>query len=339
MSDRLVVLDRFRGMAICMVVATHGLDYTNLSLTQKAFLSGCFQTVAVPAFFMVDGYLFALKSTSTTRVESVGFIYKSARRLLTPWVIFSLFYAFLRWWFEFLGFSAENIVYGRSAKEIIVSIYYSGVSSQMYFLPALFLVRVAATRFRALCGSSQWILVGSLIAYDFTFQVAHVPQLFASWLDPVLQGLWGMQFFILGVLVYKSVSNTSEYPEILRYRGVGLFLVALCSFFSPEFAMQNIYLVALFVLFQYVSGKQGAFLLLGQQTMGIYLLHIPICMRSSAAVLGLFLRDSSLLFYALLTACTLIFSYGVAVSVRILGGGFLFGDVVPPSRTEGRSIS
>ncbi len=60
-SSRLVYLDNMKAGAIIMVVILHSMGYCGgLSLSQRGVCTFLFHTIAVPVFFLVDGYLATL---------------------------------------------------------------------------------------------------------------------------------------------------------------------------------------------------------------------------------------------------------------------------------------
>ena len=139
--SRLVYLDSFRGLAIAMVVATHALGYSHLDQESEQLLGFLSRTIAVPVFFLVDGILFALGHQEQTTFDCAAYVRKSARRLLLPWVVFTVFYCALRIPFEYIDNSSAHVVYGQTWQEIALAAYLSSFSSQMYFLLSLFLIR------------------------------------------------------------------------------------------------------------------------------------------------------------------------------------------------------
>ena len=55
-AHRIAFLDGLRGVAIAMVVATHAMAYAGVDDSIVAFLSFWVQSIAVPPFFLVDGF-------------------------------------------------------------------------------------------------------------------------------------------------------------------------------------------------------------------------------------------------------------------------------------------
>ena len=102
--SRIPFLDSIRAIGAFMVVAIHTMGYVPLESSDQAVISFLVHAVAVPIFFLVDGVIFANKSNEIPRLNYSNHVLRSARRLLVPWVIFSVFYLLLRFLFESGGF-------------------------------------------------------------------------------------------------------------------------------------------------------------------------------------------------------------------------------------------
>ena len=98
-----------------MVVATHALSYTAMdSDSEVAFWV---HTIAVPPFFLVDGYLFfdALQRPGAFSYKT--YVFKSARRLLLPWFLLTCLYGLVRALFEWKGLLEARIIVGQGPVE------------------------------------------------------------------------------------------------------------------------------------------------------------------------------------------------------------------------------
>jgi len=73
-----------------MVVAVHALTRVEVDATSHDFIAFLVGPVAVPLFFLADGFLLSWKWTEAPRFEYKSFVWKSAMRLLVPWAMFTL---------------------------------------------------------------------------------------------------------------------------------------------------------------------------------------------------------------------------------------------------------
>ena len=80
-AHRIAFLDGLRGVAIAMVVATHAMAYAGVDDSIVAFLSFWVQSIAVPPFFLVDGFLF-VRSARNPQFSYMDYCARSARRAL-----------------------------------------------------------------------------------------------------------------------------------------------------------------------------------------------------------------------------------------------------------------
>src|SRR5512133_3209269 len=145
MDERLYFLDSLRAIAIVMVVGVHSMGYNSpLEPNQQQIILFIVHTVAVPIFFLVDGYLLTRSIIESKRYSYKSYIESSFLRLVVPWVIFTVIYTMLRYVFELSGFFAEHVIVGHSFQEVLINAYGSVNAGQMYFLLSLFLIRVIA---------------------------------------------------------------------------------------------------------------------------------------------------------------------------------------------------
>jgi len=102
-----------------MVVATHALAYTQLDSQARTLLACWVYSIAVPPFFIADGFLFAWGQGGEKSFSAVRYIVKSGTRLLVPWLVFSVFYATLRWAYEYWGNPSEHIILGENVSSVV----------------------------------------------------------------------------------------------------------------------------------------------------------------------------------------------------------------------------
>jgi len=291
-----------------MVVATHALGYAHLPVDEQYRIAWMVQTIAVPVFFLVDGLLFGIRQGAKTDFHYQKYLAKSIHRLLIPWALFTLLYGVLRLLFELTGRAPVHILIGRPWQDWITAIYLSDFSNQMYFLLSLFFIRVAAPPLHILtqCGFPTRVL--AVIVYLGAFYLLPVRTWFFPGLDPIYHALWGLQFYLIG-LVIPLVSG------FLAVRGIALSLVTLAGGFLLPILSDHAIIPAQFLL---LIGSYIAFALttvplrvlstLGRYTMGIYLLHIPLVMKGMALLLSQILPPTSLSFFLSLALVSLIAS-------------------------------
>jgi surface polysaccharide O-acyltransferase-like enzyme len=138
---RIAFVDGFRAIAMFMVVGIHALGYAQLEPSTQTLIAFFVQTVAVPSFFLADGFLFWRRQRSEASFHYGRYIVRSAKRLLFPWVILSVFYAFMRAAFEYSGYLQEKVIIGRDMQDVLIAMYSSSIAPQMYFLLSLFFIR------------------------------------------------------------------------------------------------------------------------------------------------------------------------------------------------------
>ncbi len=81
--------------------------------------------------FLADGFLFCRKQRSESGFHYDQYIIRSAKRLLFPWVILSVFYALMRAAFEYGGYLQEKVIIGRDMQDVLIAIYSSSIAPQM----------------------------------------------------------------------------------------------------------------------------------------------------------------------------------------------------------------
>lgn len=137
LSNAVPFLDGFRAIGIVMVVATHAFEYTQLDSQARALLSFWVYAIAVPPFFIADGFLFARGQDGEKSFSAAHYIVKSGKRLLVPWLVFSLLYAALRLAYEYWGNPSAHIILGENVSTVVAGFYYSSFAGQLYFLSLL----------------------------------------------------------------------------------------------------------------------------------------------------------------------------------------------------------
>lgn len=284
-SARLTSLDALRGLAILFVVGVHAHGYAFWGAGAGL---GSFEAIwvkisgaAVPIFFFVDGFLTARSQERIVAPRFVEVVRKSARRLLLPWLIFNVIYVGLRAFFEARGMFPTRLIIGQPIGVVAENIIQSRVAMQLYFLPALFLMRIAAVPLSRIARRPIFVFVALWIG-----SIA-IPWLVGTKLegDPISQAFLGFQFFAFGMLVHRL-----ERPD--SRRGLDLLgllaLVALAQAyfdlpapldrFSSGMTKYGI-VVATYLASKWTTWDRSPLIWIGHRSMQIYLLHAPVMLK------------------------------------------------------------
>ncbi len=307
---RATFLDSFRAITIVMVVAIHARAEVELPSSFESIFYFLIATIAVPSFFLCDGYLFVLRGAS--RMRSAGYaeyLRRSAKRLLIPWLVFSLAYTAVRAVFEALGVLDQHVVVGRSIWQITTEIYSSGIAPQMYFLASLFLIRVGSFAFRRLCKVHVLVAWGCFFGYGVLYRCLLAEPLqhfFSTGIDPVLHAMWGLQFYLLGIALARAESLDSRraLPLAIATWAILAVLFSVGGRQAWPAAVQYAYLLAAFLTF-FVWGDRGRFLAaFGRDSMGVYLLHAPIILNVVGLVFSTVVQNPVALYVWICTGTT-----------------------------------
>lgn len=311
-AKRHVFLDNLRGLAIVMVVGLHSVSYVNLPDDFSKFIEVILVTTAVPVFFLVDGYIFSSKFSDKSKFNYLEYFRNSVYRLLLPWVVFSIMFLFLRYIGEGFGIFSEVVILNVEFSQLANKLYFSEISSQLYFLLSLFFIRACSKVTIGILSLSRWGVFIFYMLYIIMFLELDIIEYSKGRLDPIVHALWGMQYYILGVLLYKI--DVIRLYRLNYFLAFAVFLVILNIL---EYRLPSIQIVCLIGLF-YVSmkhlGHEMHVTSLGRQTMGVYLLHMPIVLYLVVVISSVF---SSLVFlhYAIVWMFTLWISYALSSKV------------------------
>jgi hypothetical protein len=290
------------------------------------------QTVAVPPFFLVDGYLFLDLLQKQSELSYGRYLLKSARRLLFPWVLFTVVYGLFRAVFEYQGLLETRVLIGRSAIDIVGAVYQSEISPQMYFLPSLFLIRSFSFITKRLVIMPQLCVVAIWTGYTILW--ANVAPVFAgeSGLDPIFHGLWGFQFYLFGMVLYVYRRMVDKYAGAYASGAVLLLLMLKLAPGAPPSIAQYLYIIAVYLVG--VAGHSHATFLsmLGKYTMGIFLFHAPIIIRGVSLLVTRFVPWSDLSQYGAVVVLTLAISLLVTRLCATLPYGVMVLGEMPRPR-------
>lgn len=237
--------------------------------------------VAVPLFYLVDGFLTA-RAQSRLLPPAFGEVArKSAKRLLVPWLIFNVIYVGLRALMEWRGLVPDRLLLGRPPAEALGHIWNSHVASQLYFLPTLFLMRLAAVPCRRIVvGPISWLIVFGM---GYVVVMRGVGMTLGD--DPIRHAIVEFPYFLFGCLIYRLESLSSRRATTIL---LVLAAAAVAQRFPPtsgpleavsfDVAKYGYAALAYFGS-KFVAGTGSPLLWLGGRTMEIYLLHSPVLIR------------------------------------------------------------
>ena len=332
-SGRIFFLDSMRAIAIVMVVGVHSLGYSvALPLNQKEIISFIVHTISVPVFFLVDGYLFARSVLYSKNQKYLEYLRRSIFRLLIPWTVFTSIYTFARYIFEYTGFLKEKLILDLPWQKVVIFSYGSVYAPQMYFLFSLFLIRIFCPVSRHLfIRINYFVMLSLFFSYFFAYK-SIVPFIsphlkIAGGQEPILHALWGMQFYIVGIVIFR----TSEIIDIQKLFIPFLLFFIFAFFIQDKLGsygsnlIQYLYLVVFFLFFTFFRNGVSPLNFIGKITMGIYLIHCPIILKSVSLILNKFIHNSMLSYLSILFV-TLILTIFVVMLINVVPHGpLLFG--------------
>ena len=314
---RIVFVDALKAIAIICVVAVHAVAQVRVGNQGREALMFVFGAIAVPLFFLVDGFLFSRKWATRDDFDFQDYVWKSVSRLLVPWAIFTLLYAICRLALESLSLPRENVLLGNTLPGIAKIVYLSGLSQQMYFLLSLFVVRLTTIGTVRLLRGSKWLWLAVLAFYATAYGFANATRWFFAGADPLLLALWGLQFYVLGIVLQKWQETLAPTTP---WFGPGCVVLSFgiwsqVSNAAPSLS-QLIYLVGTYATVFAIAERTSWGFSLGKDTMGIYLLHAPYVLWCAAAFVMLVLPAESVVTVLCVTAVTVLASWGLTNLAR-----------------------
>ena len=285
------------------------------------------QTVAVPPFFLVDGYLFADALQKQSAFSYGKYLFKSARRLLLPWLVFTILYGVLRAVFEYKGLLETTVVIGHGALDIFSAAYHSQISAQMYFLLSLFFIRSFSFITKRLSTMPPLWIVMIWTGYTILWTILAPVLGSESGLDPLFHAVWGFQFYLLGMVLYVYRRLVDKYAGAYAFGALLLLLTLKLAPGGSSLITQYSYIFA--VYFVGVAGHSHAtsLAMLGKYTMGIFLFHAPIVIKGVSVLVTKLVPWSDLSQYVTAVMLTLVISLLVTKLCTILPyGAVLLGE-------------
>lgn len=339
-SSRLDHLDALRGVLIIQVVAIHALGYAALPAgTLRNAIDLVVSTIAVQGFYFVDGLLFARRVDRYGGPGAASYLADSVRRLIWPWLLFSLGYAAARSLAEHAGLvDATALSVGEwSPGWIVESIWWSHAAPHLYFLPSLFIIRCAAVAGWRLSRAPAWLIaagaVGWLVLFREILEPSYLRLVPHEGLDPLLHALGGAGFFALGAAVWRHSGES-------RRLSAGLLAVLVAAAGLGSFgdqavfnvAAQLAYLIPLYELFSRFGRSWTTLNGIGRRTMGIDLLHMPVVMKACIVMISRVVDPAGLAAYALLVAASFAAAWAISLAIERIGlAGLIFGERARPA--------
>ncbi len=317
-----------------MVVGVHTLGYCmELPQSLKQIVSFIVHTASVPVFFLVDGYLFARSDLQLKRYRYLTYVRKSLFRLLVPWAVFTLMYTLARYAFELTGFLKVKTIVGHSWQEVAVSAYGSVYAPQMYFLFSLFLIRLCSPLCKQLLFNRNYFVMHFLFFCYYAAYRLIIPFLAPSLTikggqEPVLHALWGMQFYLAGIMVFIT-SGIVDLRKLFMPFLIALIVVLLIQHAVAgsglTYLVEYLYIMTLVLFFTFFPAGFSFLNWTGRNTMGIYLVHTPIVLKGVSLILNRFVFHP-LASFASILICAFAVSAGIVMIMNAVPYGcLLFG--------------
>jgi hypothetical protein len=251
----------------------------------KHVVTAVVNTIAVPGFFLVDGFLFSLKQLER-QFDYKKYLKKSLKRLILPWIVFNVLYFAIRLVFEYKGFLDNTLILNSSVGSGLLLVYGSAIAPQMYFLLSLFIIRVFSFALRKLTVVAPVWLITGMVVYAGAFGQINFRSYFVEGLDPILHAIWGLQFYLLGFVLFRLREFVSRYALKMV-----LFSLVICTasviagaIMLAEGIFQYSYLIGAYCAFLLMRDWGGVLSRVGRDTMGIYLLHCPVLLKCVSVV-------------------------------------------------------
>lgn len=328
-QDRFAFLDNMKAIAIVMVVAIHALAFSmDISAVLRERILIVIATIAVPVFFFIDGYLLGVSHALHKKQSYWESLKKSSYRLLLPWLIFTLLYFMLRFVFEYFNILNERHIIGRDISYIISALYGSVYAGQMYFLLSLFVVRIFSPLLSKIFNHTPLLIafavaVFLIAAYNVVNEDIFKHLYIEGGQEPLTHALWGVQFYIVGVLLFR-LQGLIDSKWLILPSTIAFILSAI--FYTAEL-FQWAYLICFFIVLQFFCFENKILNYVGRSTMGIYLLHSPLALKIAALATSQVISNPLFVFIAN-TFVTLVLAIVMVYAVQRLGlAQYLFGEL------------
>lgn len=295
MKERSKYIDYVRAFAIICVVIGHVSTLTNETNSEYYNVIYSFH---MPLFFIIGGFFIKPKYDYSLK-SWINIIKNNAFTLLLPYFVSCL--VFLP--FDYMNFGL--ICYGTIKALAKIQPYVAGY---LWFLPSMFIGRILCEIIFAFIYRSKYnlkvlSLIGAIILFIIGFLIPHnnsPESLLNFW--TVNSGFLAGGFILLGFLIRPIFDNILKKNVCLS---IGIFLVSVCAFIlgyigyknsgSVEFPMEMCYCkygpwyycllngimgsvaaISFAIIMEKVLPSIKFLLFRGENTMGIYILHLTI---------------------------------------------------------------
>jgi fucose 4-O-acetylase-like acetyltransferase len=279
---------------------------------------------AVPAFFLADGSLYGKRwRQPMSGAAQVAFLSASARRLLLPWLIFSVLYLALRLVSQAAGVAGGEPVVVNSPGALAMALWRGAAAEGLYFLPALMIVRLITPHLHRLVLGSPMRALGLAMVLLVGWRLVVEPHLPFPTLgvDPLLAAMTGLCFAAVGWALAETPPQLALRAPLVAAVVLAVAGAALEGR-AAAMSFQTSSVLALWVLAVTMPARIGSpSEWLGRRTMQIYLLHAPYIIKPcSVAVATL----PPILGLPIAVAMAIVGALGLAFGLERLGLGWLW---------------
>ncbi len=320
--------DAVRGIGIILVVSIHVFAYLQPP-SGTAWVPAWNMAIlpAVAVFFLADGWLHAasVRAPMTWR-QACHRIAASARRLMLPWIAFSVIYLAGR-----LAAEKYGLVHGASVVPawpggLPIALWRGAAAGQLYFLPALFIVRILTLALYPLVRGRPATAACLAVALIAIWRGPLAAMLHIPPEDPLMSAGFGLGFAAIGwALAEAEIGGIWPGAPALA-----VVVAGLAAWQLPEadagYAGQVAFTLLLWVAARNLTGfaVHRWLAALGRRTMEVYLLHAPYPARVAVSVLAA-LHITGLAALAIGTAISILAALGTAWLLARLGLSWLWG--------------
>lgn len=175
-----------------------------------------------------------------------------------------------------------RLIIGQPTGVVFENIIRSRIAMQLYFLPSLILIRVAAVPLRHIARSPASVFVAIWIG---SFAMARIAGVELGG-DPISHAFLGFQFFAFGMLVHRLERSDSRRRVDLLLDLLALVAIVQADFdlpgpldrFTHDMTKYGI-IVATSLASERTTWDNSPLIGLGQRSMQIYSLHAPVSLK------------------------------------------------------------
>lgn len=307
-----------------MVIAIHSLYYTNLEENISQIISLYVATIAVPIFFLTDGFLLA-KTAREPSGQTYFFKLKSdALQLLVPWAFFSIIYFLGRLVYELEYNPSMPVLKDKELSAMFSALYVGASAGHMYFLLSLFLIRALSFAIRPLATAPVFTHIACLLGYKIIWTGLDLKGHWADGQDPIVHALWGLQYYLLGMLLCRD--RLKMHAPRLAIGFLTLFAISILSQVELSAIIQYSYLLGVYFSALALTPDINLTAPLARYNMGVYLLHFPIAVKISSVLATKLGSNGDIWSYLGIVFCAYLLSLlATLILSRFRVGAFILG--------------